>query len=424
MLKLFKNKNFTLLYAGNLVSQMGGVFYNFAVSWYILSLTSSPFLAGSYIGLGGLVQLAGAPLAGVLVDRLDKVKILVVTDFIRGFVVLISAYLIYSFSTEGSHLLVLYTATVLLALNGTIFGPAAMALRPLVVEEDDLARANAFFSFIQSIQIMAGILAAGLLYGVLGIERIFLVYGICLIISGFTEMFIKVNDEKETSETDESNGKSSLFNDFKYGVQYVVKRPGLLNFMLAALVLNFAYAPLMANVFPYMFNLVLEKEPYHLSIVQITASAGMLVGGLVVAALGKKLVVSRAIKQGLTCTGLGFILTSILLISMAYEMLNFNQFMILILPMMFLTSLFSVLLNVPFNTGLLKTVDAHVRGRVLSFINVLSQAFVPLSFLLAGLVLEYGSLTVLLMGSITIIVIPYYIMMFSKKTNQLMASMS
>jgi MFS family permease len=383
-------------------------------------LTDSPLQAGLYIALGAIVQVIATPLAGVYADRLNKIRILYITDFIRGISVLAGGLLIFTFSQDLYLLLILYSITVILALNNAFFNPAITALRPEIVKDEHLNQANAIFSFISSLQTILGVLLAGALYTLLGIELIFIVNGISFIVSGFTEMFIRANHPDVQIRDDDS----TVIDDFKVGMRYIKNKTGLLQLMLCAVILNFASAPIFANALPYLYNIVLEKEPIHLSISSITFSSGMLLGGIIIGALGTKVVIRRNVRQGLTMMTIGFILVGILMYSVSINSITYSTFTIIFLPLLFLFAISNIWLNVPFMTGMMRAVDGPVRGRVLSMMETLAGGLVPLSFVAGGLILEYSNLGILFIASISLMMIPYTIMMFGKRTNSLLTSLS
>jgi MFS family permease len=420
MKAVFKNTNFTLLFLGSFVSNIGTTFYNFAVGWFILSLTNSPLQAGLYIALGAIIQVVATPLAGVYADRINKIRILYITDFIRGISVLVGGLLIFTFSQDLYLLLILYAITVILALNNAFFNPAITALRPEIVDDEQLNQANAVFSFIGSMQTILGVLLAGILYTLLGIELIFIINGISFIVSGFTEMFIRTRHPNVQLRDDDS----TLLDDFKVGMRYIKHKTGLLQLMLCAVILNFASAPIFANALPYLYNIVLEKEPIHLSISNITFSSGMLLVGIIIGAMGSNIVIRRNVRQGLTMMTIGFILVGILMVSVSVNQITYTTFTIIFLPLLFVFAISNIWLNVPFMTGMMRAVDSSVRGRVLSMMETLAGALIPLSYVAGGLILEYSNLGILFIFSISLMLIPYTIMMFGKRTNHLLASLS
>jgi phosphotransferase system glucose/maltose/N-acetylglucosamine-specific IIC component len=72
---VFKNKNYTLLFYGVLVSNVAHILFNFVMSLYVLRIakevygeTYAPLVQGIYLGVAGLVLLIFMPFGGVLAD--------------------------------------------------------------------------------------------------------------------------------------------------------------------------------------------------------------------------------------------------------------------------------------------------------------------------------------------------------------------
>ena len=419
MRALFKNRNFSLLFTGTFVSLIGTAFYNFAVGWYLLSLTQSPLIAGLYITIGALVQIAATPLAGVFVDRLHKVRILYITDFIRGVTVLLGGFVLFALTDTALIVTLLYVLTVILALNNAFFQPATAAIRPDIVEDNALNQANAMFSFINSVQAIVGVLAAGILYGILGIELIFIVNGVSFLLSGISEMFITMPHPKQAR----AQTPPRVVEDLKEGFRYMASKHGLLTFMFAALLMNFAIAPVFANGMPYLFNVLLEKEPIHLAMTHVTFSSGMLVGGLLVGMVGAKLAIGKCIRVSITFTTLGMTVAGVCMYLVAQGSLTYPTFLMVFLPVMFFSALANVFLNVPFMTGVMRAVEPSVRGRVMAILETLSGAMMPLSFALAGVILQFGSIGALLIGAFALVLIPYTMMMFAPPTQRFLRTL-
>ena len=418
MLKLLRNRNFALLFIGNFTSQIGTAFYNFAVSWFILTLTSSPLQAGLYIATGAIIQLSLSPIAGVFVDRWNRVRILYITDYIRGLAVLIGGLFIFTLNQELYLIVLLYAVTIILAINNAFFISSVATVRPMLVKDEELNQANAFFSLIGSIQQIIGILLAGGLYLVLGIELIFILNGISFIVSGFSEMFIRLPYKEKPVQT-----HTRFSEDFKYGMRYILAKNGLLQFMLVVLFLNFAVAPLFANALPYLFNLRLEKPPMHLSIVHVAFSVGMLLGGIIVGIIGNKIIIKKSIHQGMIGTFIGLGTVMLLMHQVSRNIIDYSLFLSFMIPVFFLTAVANMWLNIPLSTGLVRAIDEHVRGRVFSIFETLSQGLTPIGILLSGIVLEFQGLGVLFIAILSISAVPFIIILFGKRINLLLASL-
>ena len=203
---LIKNKNFMLTFFGALISNIGAVLYSFAVSFYILKITNNnSVIQGTYLLVTGIISVIVMLFGGVIADRFNKAKIMYICDYIKG-LILASTTLVMVFNSSSEFtVILLFIAGVTGSIVSSLFSPASSALLPLIVEEDKLQKANSYFSLLQSVQSIVGILLAGILYSILPITTLFFIVSGCYILSGISEMFIKYNyvknDDKLTIKT-------------------------------------------------------------------------------------------------------------------------------------------------------------------------------------------------------------------------------
>ncbi|XMB67203.1 MFS transporter [Mycoplasmatota bacterium zrk1] len=405
MRKVFTNKNFSLLFFGNLVSSIGNTFYNFGIGWFILALTGSAFQAGLYLATGGLVSLLLTPFCGVLADRFNKVKIVYITDFIRGIAIVGAGYFISQDLDISTTMIVLYTATIILSVNQALFGPAVSSLQVDIVDEEDLQAANATMSMIRSLQGIIGLTLGGVLYEALGINWIFIINGLTFILSGISEMFIKHAYKK----SDEKLTVKAGFDDLKVGLKYLVNKKGLMSLMVGIMFLNFAFIPLFVNGFPYMFNQLLKTSAFEYSIVQISVSVGTLIGAIIIGNIANRISVIKSQYTGLPLMSLIFIVIAILFNFVLNGIIEFNLFYGLIIGLMLIEGILNMYINIPIGTAFAISIDKEYRGRAYSVIETMGRAAIPLATLLGGFLIEVAGLEVLLVSSISII---FLIMIF------------
>ncbi|QVK20896.1 MFS transporter [Mycoplasmatota bacterium] len=405
MKKVFTNKNFSLLFFGNLVSSIGNTFYNLGVAWFILELTKSALQSAIYIATGGIVSLLLTPFCGVIADRFNKVKIVYITDFIRGIVILGAGYFIYQDLSLSTTMIVLYVATIILSINGAFFGPAVSSLQVDIVDEEDLQAANASMSMIHSLQTIIGLTLTGLLYDIIGITGIFIINGLTFVFSGMSEIFIKYSYKKSAERLTVKEGLI----DLKVGFKYLFNKRGLMSLMIGILLLNFAFVPLTVNAFPYMFNQLLKTTVFQYSLVQVSAAIGTLVGAIVIGNIARKLSVMKAQYTGMPLMALVFIFVAILFNFILSGKIEFNLFYGLIIGLMFFEGILLMYLNIPIGTAFAITIDQEFRGRAYSVIDTMSRAAIPLATLLGGFLIQVAGIQVLLVSNITIV---FLIMIF------------
>src|SRR5690554_1518710 len=245
---VFKNKNFSLLFAGIFASNIASVFYSFAVSFYILLITdNNAFMQGIYLAVSGVVLLLGTIVGGVLADRLDKAKLVYFMDFLKGAVILATGLIFLFVQDYGVQLIILFAAGIISSLINAIFIPASTSLVRFIVADEELQQANSYISSLHAFQQIIGIILAGILYVLFPIHTLFIIVGGLYLLSGFSEMFINYNYEK----TDHVITLKSVFVDFQDGFRYLKTQRAIVAIIMAAVFLNFFTNPIFSNGMTY-----------------------------------------------------------------------------------------------------------------------------------------------------------------------------
>lgn len=395
------NRNFALLFFGRLVSDIGHHLYNFAIGWYVLSLTNSAAQAGFYMAFGGIVYVILTPLAGVLVDRLDRIKIIYITDFIRGISIFTAGLFIlfqpdlnlFGFmidgSSESTQLVVLYITAFIFSVNGALFAPAVTASVPYLVEDADLQRANSLHAGQTALVSIIGAVSAGILYGALGIGFIFILTSVSYLLSAISEMFIKANThEKNTTKLT----LTSAMSEFSEGFTFILKKEGMLSFVLIVLVVNMLASPLFGVAQPYFFNQVVQTDAFYFSLIGFAFSTGSIVMAVILSRKTTDKKVNHPLKKGLFGFTIGVALNGLIVLSFVESWINF----IAMYSLMFLVSigigLIITYVNTPIGVALQRYVPKDKLGRVNAIINLLAQGVIPFSTVLAGIMIESLSL--------------------------------
>ena len=175
-----RNPGFRNLWNGQIVSLLGDWFNLIGSAALITLLTGSGLAVGALFVVRMLAPFAVSPLAGVLADRQDRRRLLILCDLARGVVVL-GFLLVRSPDT----IWLLYTLTaVQLAISG-IFYPARNAILPDVVSEAELGAANALSGATWSVMLAVGAALGGLVAGLWGIYPSFVIDSASFFVSAF-----------------------------------------------------------------------------------------------------------------------------------------------------------------------------------------------------------------------------------------------
>ena len=177
---LLRNRDYRLLYAGQLVSAFGSMITYLAVPDQIWELTHSSLA----VGMLGAVQLVPlllfALLGGAYADSMDRRKLLVISEVFLALGSLILA--VNALLPRPSVFLVFGVSAAMSALNG-FHRPALDALTPRLVNRDDLRAVAALSSLRYSLSAIAGPALGGFLIGRLGISSTYWIDFLTFLIS-------------------------------------------------------------------------------------------------------------------------------------------------------------------------------------------------------------------------------------------------
>ena len=174
------NPNFRSLWFGQIVSLFGDWFNLIASAALVSSLTKSGLAVGGLFVVRMLAPFLVSPIAGVITDRYNRKRLLILADLLRAVIVL-------GFLTvrNESQVWLLYTLTALqLALSGFFF-PARNAILPDIVSRQELGTANALSSSTWSVMLAVGAALGGLATGGWGIYPSFIIDSVSFLLSAF-----------------------------------------------------------------------------------------------------------------------------------------------------------------------------------------------------------------------------------------------
>ncbi len=398
---VFKNKNFSLVFLGTLVSNIAALFYSFAVSFYILKITeNNALIQGLYLAVGGLTFCIVTLFGGVVADRFDKAKIMYICDYLKGGIIIGFTFLLMFVikSTEWK-VASLFIVTVLLNAIAGLFTPAGSALLPQIVEEQQFQQAQSYFSILNSFQSIVGVVLAGILYTLIPINVLFFIVGGCYILSAISEMFIKYTSKFE--KRDEKLTLKAVFGDIKDGFKYLASIKALLVMLICILFINFFFTPIFDNFPPYFIATDVTGSNYffHESIApelwssffSVAVAVGSLITGIVLSIMKQAEKCNRTVRWSMMAVSFLVILLVIAYALFTNNIIDINTLLISLLVILLLIGASIIFINVPSSTAMMKIVDKDKFGKVSSVINIGSQGLIPFSMFLGGIAITYTS---------------------------------
>ncbi len=229
-----RHPDFRALVVADAVSDAGSWVYVVALTVYVFDRTHSP----AWVGLVTIGRLLPAMVfgayGGVLADRFERVRLMRSIDLIAT---VLMALLALDVAAKGSPALTI----VLAAVNSTLlraYDPAAAALTPELVPEDDLAAANTLRNTVQNLAVIAGP----------GLGALLLALGppvVCIVINGATFLFGAVVVSRIRTRSNPvdvtEGGSAGVFRQTAVGMRTLVSSPSTLLVAAFSIIATFVY---------------------------------------------------------------------------------------------------------------------------------------------------------------------------------------
>jgi MFS family permease len=224
------SRDFLILWQGQLVSALGDVVYAIALGFWVLAATGSTALMGTLMAATTLPRVLVSPVAGVVVDRTDRKRLLIVMDVARGLAVILVAAAAFR---GVLHVWMAFVAAVVIGLGGAFFMPGVNAVLPSIVRRERLIQANSAYSMIYTGSGILGNSVGGFLFQLLGAPFLFLFNGLSYLVSSLTLLAVRVPPREETRK------EQHFLADMKDGLRFAWRMKGLRTLFLTAAALNF-----------------------------------------------------------------------------------------------------------------------------------------------------------------------------------------
>ena len=352
---------FLLLWAGELISSIGGGITSFGLGLYIFQKTGSAADMALLTLLGFLPALVLKVPAGVLADRYDRRLLMMIGDSLSGLGVL---FILICMLKGDAALWQIYVGTTISSVFSALLEPSYTATITDLLTKEQYSKANGLVSIAGSARYLFSPVIAGFLLAVSDIKLI-LIIDICtffltVIAAAVVRRGIKVSTPKEPEP---------FFKSMKEGWHAVSSKKGLLLLVIVSSLICLFMGVFQVLGEPFVLSFSDSKT---LGIVETAAASGMLVTSILLGIKGIKKNFVRALWVGLAVSGIG----------MAMFAVTQNKIIICIFGFVFFAAL-------PFANNSLDylartNIPDELQGRAWGFIGFISQLGYVAAYALCG----------------------------------------
>ncbi|MFZ0390957.1 MAG: MFS transporter [Calditrichia bacterium] len=362
--RALRYRNFRLFFAGQSISLIGTWMQRIALGWLVYRLTNSAFLLGIVGFAGQLPTFIFTPFAGVLADRLNRHRLIILTQSIAMLQALLLAALVFSGVIVIWHVI---TLSILLGIINAMDMPVRQSFTVEMVEgRENLGNAIALNSSMVNAARLVGPSLAGVIIAATGEGFCFLINGLSYIAVIAALLMMKLPRQRVGSGN-KKNPLQQLKEGYVYAYSFAPIRAILLLLSIVSLV-GMPYTVLM----PVFAKTILQGDASTLGILMGAAGLGALAGAGYLA--------SRR-----TVLGLGsWMAFTTVVFALGLIAFSFSRYFYLSLLFMLFTGFGMISLMAASNTILQTIVDDDKRGRVMSFYTVSIMGMLPFGSLLTG----------------------------------------
>jgi MFS family permease len=267
------NRNYRFMWLGQVVSEIGDHFNNIAVFSLALEHTKSGLVVSGVMLARAIPAVLAGPIAGVLLDRVDRRKTMIVSDLVRF---LIALGFILSVRDRGNWMLYVFSALLMFA--SPFFTSGRSSILPRIANKEELHAANSLTQTTQWTTLTIGTFLAGLSVMKFGYTGAFVFNSLSFLISAFCIWQLHVPEgfqprRRELNETEVVRP----WHEYAEGLRYMKSSPLILGIALVGV--GWASGGGASQILFSVFGeLVFHRGPDGISIIWGCAGVGLLIG--------------------------------------------------------------------------------------------------------------------------------------------------
>jgi MFS family permease len=375
---LRSNRNYRHTWMGQVVSEVGDHFNNIAVFSLALAHTKSGLVVSGVMLSRAIPAVLAGPIAGVLLDRLDRKRVMIASDLIRAVVALA-----FIFTVKQHNSWLLYFLSALLMFASPFFTSGRSAILPSIATPDELHTANSLTQTTQWTTLTIGTFLAGASVMQFGYEWACVGNSLSFVFSAIciSRLFLPGKGFRPRRQALTETEVVRPWHEYTEGLRYMRAHPLILGISLIGV--GWATGGGAAQILFSVFGeLVFNRGPAGIGIIWGCAGIGLLIGGVIAHQLGDRLSFKgykRAVVVCYVIHGGAYVLFS--------QMSSFRAALVFIGLSRAAVAVSSVL-NF---SQLLRRVANEFRGRVFATMESMVWSTMMVSMMLAGIASQYYS---------------------------------
>ena len=277
-LAVFRNRSFSLLWTGQLISTIGSALSSLAASILVFNLTHSALSVGLMLMATAAPSLLVGLVAGVFVDRFDRRRIMIACDGLRAILAVLIPVLV------PLNIIWLYVIVALSSAIGQFFEPAHSSVLPELSTDEELAAANSLIAISSFGSTAIGFAASGLIASRYPIAWAFYADAVTFLFSALAIVLIRI---KPLGAPAEDASLKVVADNLKAGLRFLFDTPILRSLLLSSVPVLIGFGLSNALLLPFAIR-ALHASEFEYGLQEGLTSVGFVVGSLLMANLADR----------------------------------------------------------------------------------------------------------------------------------------
>ena len=282
---LRSNRNYRYAWTGQVVSEIGDHFNNIAVFSLVMQTTGSGLIVSGVMLARAVPAILAGPVAGVLLDRVDRRQIMIASDLVRAVVAL---GFIATVHVPRTWLLLVLSGLLMFA--SPFFTSGRAAILPRIASRDELHTANALTQTTQWVTLTVGTMAAGISAAALGYTAAFVLNSMSFLFSAWAISRLRPPEGGFRAPAAPLAGApiARPWHEYLEGLRYMRQQPLLMG--IALLGIGWASGGGAAQILFTLFGeVVFDRGPAGIGVLWGCAGIGLILGGTVAHQIGPRI---------------------------------------------------------------------------------------------------------------------------------------
>jgi CRP-like cAMP-binding protein/sugar phosphate permease len=271
---IFRNKYFTYLWSGQLISTIGDALTSLAAGIFVYQITNSVLSVGLILMASAAPTLLFGLIAGVIVDRYDRKTIMIVSCLLRAVLVGLIPVLVLS----GDDIIWLYVLVLASASVQQFFDPANDSVLPEVATDEELGAANSLMAIAQFGSTAIGFALAGLITAQFNIAIAFWLDSATFVVSAGLIFMVKI----KPLVVEERTTVREVIRNLGFGAKFIMSVPILRSMVLLRVPVMLIFGLQNVLLLPFAFD-VLGAGEFEYGLQEGLTSVGFVIGSLLMA---------------------------------------------------------------------------------------------------------------------------------------------